>query len=160
MASRAGAVITSMDLVDRSRTGENQAMAGKGGKRSTSWQPGQSGNLAGRPRVIADVRELARQHTQEAVGVLKRIMYDPKAAAAARVSAANAILDRGWGKPRQPIDASVETMSPEVVKQREETRARAIALMEEMKHQLIAGLPKQEVFPPAKANGHGPAGHG
>jgi hypothetical protein len=133
-------------------------MAGKGGKRSTSWRPGQSGNLAGRPRVIEDVRDLARQCTQQAVGVLQSIMTDLKAPAAARVSAANALLDRGWGKPRQPIDASVEAVPPEVQQQRQAMREKMIALMEARKVELQTQLrlQQQEVLPPAKANGHGP----
>lgn len=32
-------------------------------------------------------------------------MAQPDAPAPARVSAATALLDRGWGKPTQPIDA-------------------------------------------------------
>ena len=60
---------------------------------------GPSANPGGRPRVIADVQALAREHTQEAVATLVAIMRDPDAPAAARGGAANAILDRGWGKP-------------------------------------------------------------
>ena len=45
--------------------------------------------------------ELARQHTAAAVETLVSIMTDPKSAPAARVSAANALLDRGHGKPPQ-----------------------------------------------------------
>jgi hypothetical protein len=51
--------------------------------------------------VVAEVRELARAHTGEAVQTLVSIMTDRKAAPAARVSAANALLDRGYGKPPQ-----------------------------------------------------------
>jgi hypothetical protein len=52
------------------------------------------------------VRELAREYTQEAVRTLSVIMQDRKASASARVSAAAAILDRGWGKPE--ITATVD----------------------------------------------------
>jgi hypothetical protein len=47
------------------------------------------------------VHELARQHTAAAVETLVSIMTNPKSAPAARVSAANALLDRGHGKPPQ-----------------------------------------------------------
>jgi hypothetical protein len=67
------------------------------------FQKGQSGNPGGRPKVVAEVRELAREHTSEAVETLVSIMTNPKAAPAARVSAANALLDRGYGKPPQHI---------------------------------------------------------
>jgi len=46
---------------------------------------------------------LARTHTALAVKTLVNILRDKEAPAHARVAAANAILDRGWGKPMQPI---------------------------------------------------------
>jgi hypothetical protein len=67
------------------------------------FKKGQSGNPGGRPKVVAEVKELARAHTREAIETLVSIMSNPKAAPAARVSAANALLDRGYGKPPQHI---------------------------------------------------------
>jgi Family of unknown function (DUF5681) len=67
------------------------------------FEKGQSGNPGGRPKVVAQVRELAREHTAEAIQTLVSIMTDPKSAPAARVSAANALLDRGYGKPPQHV---------------------------------------------------------
>src|ERR1044072_5042431 len=63
----------------------------------------QSGNLGGRPKVLAEVKELARAHTGDAIETLVSIMTNPKSAPAARVSAANALLDRGYGKPPQHV---------------------------------------------------------
>ena len=60
---------------------------------------GQSGNPAGRPRVIMAVRDLAREHADEAVQVLATIMRDKEAPAPARISAATEILNRGYGRP-------------------------------------------------------------
>ena len=51
-----------------------------------------------------EIRSLARGHTRTAVSVLIRVMRSKDATPAARVSAANAILDRGWGKARQPLE--------------------------------------------------------
>ena len=51
----------------------------------------------------ADIRSLARAHTQTAINTLKGIMGQKSAPAAARVAAANSLLDRGWGKPAQPF---------------------------------------------------------
>lgn len=48
-----------------------------------------------------EIRSLARQHTEMAVRVLGSIMTDNKAPQSARVAAAQALLDRGWGKPDQ-----------------------------------------------------------
>lgn len=53
-----------------------------------------------------EVRALARSHTRTAVSVLIRVMRSKDATAAARVSAANAILDRGWGKATQPLEGA------------------------------------------------------
>ena len=52
-----------------------------------------------------DIRSLARSHTETALNVLAGIMRQEAAPQAARVSAATALLDRGWGKPTQPIEA-------------------------------------------------------
>jgi hypothetical protein len=55
-------------------------------------------------RSLTEIRSLARSHTRTAIRVLVGIMRSDDATPAARVSAANAILDRGWGKAAQPIE--------------------------------------------------------
>jgi hypothetical protein len=50
-----------------------------------------------------EIRSLARAHTERAIQVLAGIMDQEKCPPAARVAAAEAILNRGWGKPTQPI---------------------------------------------------------
>jgi hypothetical protein len=45
-----------------------------------------------------------REATRTAVSVMIRIMRSKDATPAARVSAANAMLDRGWGKATQPLE--------------------------------------------------------
>lgn len=54
-------------------------------------------------RTLTEIKSLARTHTAVAMKTLVQIMRDKDAPAHARVMAANAILDRGWGKPLQPI---------------------------------------------------------
>ncbi|MBR1167262.1 hypothetical protein [Bradyrhizobium liaoningense] len=54
-------------------------------------------------RTLTEIKSLARTHTNLAIKTLVQIMRDKDAPAHARVMAANAILDRGWGKPLQPI---------------------------------------------------------
>ena len=49
---------------------------------------------------------MARLHTAEALATLVTIMTNGDAPATARVSAANAVLDRAWGKPRQDVELS------------------------------------------------------
>jgi hypothetical protein len=56
--------------------------------------------------VPEDVKELTRSLSPEALETLGHIMRDKKAPAAARVSAANAILDRAYGKPQQSLDVT------------------------------------------------------
>lgn len=56
----------------------------------------------------ADIRSLARSHTTGAVKVLAGIMNEKEAPPAARVSAAMALLDRGWGKPHQESTVNVQ----------------------------------------------------
>jgi hypothetical protein len=57
-------------------------------------------------KTITEIRSLARGHTRTALNVLVGVMRSKDATAAARVSAANAILDRGWGKATQAIENS------------------------------------------------------
>jgi len=59
---------------------------------------------ASKARTLTEIRSLARSHTRTAISVLVGVMRSDDATPAARVSAANAILDRGWGKAAQPIE--------------------------------------------------------
>ena len=56
------------------------------------------------PKSITEIRSLARSHTRSALNILVQVMRNKDATPAARVSAANAILDRGWGKAIQAIE--------------------------------------------------------
>ena len=82
---------------------------------STSFQPGTSGNPGGRPKGLSDVIALAREHTELAITTLVDIAKQTKAAPAARVAAASALLDRGWGKPAQAIQATTTSASAVVM---------------------------------------------
>lgn len=64
-----------------------------------------------------EIRSLARKHTTRAIQVLCGIMDQPDCPAAARVQAAQAILDRGWGKATQPISGDSETPLQVIVRQ-------------------------------------------
>ena len=75
-------------------------------RRAVGFLPGQSGNPGGRPKALREVMELARAKTEAAVETLAGIMSDEKAPPAARVSAATALLDRGWGRPVQGLHHS------------------------------------------------------
>ena len=78
----------------------------KGGRRSTSWKIGQSGNPGGRPTGFAVMRDLARQKTEKAINTLVSVMDGRKSPPNAQVAAAVALLDRGWGRPPQAMEFS------------------------------------------------------
>lgn len=71
--------------------------------RGRPFKPGQSGNPSGRPKDVGHVREIARKHTEAAISALVEIVANGKPDRA-RVAAAEAILDRGYGRPTQPIE--------------------------------------------------------
>lgn len=104
---------------------EPQNRRAEGGR----FLPGQSGNPGGRPKAVREVEEMARQHTPAAVAALVRVMESDESPAAARVSAACALLDRGWGKPRQEVEHSgaIDTVPSD------QRRARIAALVAKMK---------------------------
>jgi hypothetical protein len=52
-------------------------------------------------KATADIRSLARAQTELAIRTLTGICGSKAAPAAARVSAASALLDRGWGRAPQ-----------------------------------------------------------
>lgn len=54
---------------------------------------------------MPELRSLARSKTVSAINVLFRIMLSEKASPRVRMAAANSILDRGWGRPVQAIEA-------------------------------------------------------
>lgn len=80
---------------------------------STSFKPGKSGNPSGRPRVILEVRDIAREYTPTAFNTLWTICRDPKAPAAARVSAADTLIAYGYGRPPQAVAIANLTPAPD-----------------------------------------------
>ena len=69
------------------------------------FQKGVSGNPGGRPKIRVDMRERVRVHAGAAIDTLLAVMHDDKAPSA--VSAAIAILDRGYGRPAQAVHQHV-----------------------------------------------------
>jgi hypothetical protein len=71
------------------------------------WPKGVSGNPEGR-RIeqpgIKEVRALAQSYSVAAIETLAAIMKNGRTPAAVRVAAAQALLDRGYGKPVQAVE--------------------------------------------------------
>jgi hypothetical protein len=97
--------------------------------RGKPFPKGCIGNPGGKPKnpqtirdkqVIADVKELSRLEGPEAVRQRVAIMKDERAPHAARVSAANSLLDRGYGKPPQSVDVTTNVSASAAI-----TRERA-----------------------------------
>ncbi len=90
----------------RSENRPKQTRPGKRKAPRSAWKKGQSGNPGGRPKELAGVKALARQHTKEALETLAKLMKSGTPDRT-RVAAAEALLDRGWGRPTQAIDHGV-----------------------------------------------------
>jgi hypothetical protein len=68
----------------------------------SAWRPGESGNPGGRPKVAAEVRDLAREYGAKAIERLVALMHSKNESVAVR--AVEAILDRAYGRPMQAME--------------------------------------------------------
>ena len=64
---------------------------------------GATGNPGGRPKNIENFRQLARDHSDDALLTLIGIMMDKKAKDVDRIRASEIIVNRAWGLPTQAI---------------------------------------------------------
>ena len=71
---------------------------------STAFQPGQSGDPGGRPKLPPEVKEMAKAYTAEAIQTLAEVMRNESAPPGARVTAAEKLLDRAWGKSESTVN--------------------------------------------------------
>lgn len=77
--------------------------SGNGGR----WVKGQSGNPKGRPVKDRSLSAICRTFTEEAVETLVEVMRTGDKPME-RVAAATVLLDRGWGRPSQQMDVTIE----------------------------------------------------
>ena len=80
-------------------------MAQRGGAR-----PGAGRKKGSVSQARRDVAEMAKEHAEAALKTLVSVANNLKAPSAARVSAASAILDRAYGKPRQSVEVDASTI--------------------------------------------------
>lgn len=80
------------------------------------FQKGQSGNPGGKPKELKGIQELARKHAPDAIAALVKVARGGKSESA-RVGAAVALLDRGFGRPLQElkVDATVQNLTDEQI---------------------------------------------
>ncbi len=98
---------------------------------------GQSGNPGGRPKLPEDIRILCQSKGREAIAVAVNLLNDREQPGQVRLRAAELILDRGWGKPIEYVDARMEaqlSLNPE------DRQARILQMVELMRERaLMAG---------------------
>ena len=84
---------------------------------------GHSGNAGGRPRDEHKVTELARSYTTEAIDTLVDLMRHGKDDRV-RGTAAQALLERGWGKPRVEVATTHKSDSQSFIEALQEVAER------------------------------------
>ncbi len=77
-----------------------------------AFKKGQSGNPGGRPKEVAEVRELAKKHGPAAIKRLAKLMASENERTA--VAACEAVLNRGYGRPAQSLTLAGEEDGPPV----------------------------------------------
>lgn len=79
-----------------------------------TWYQGMpSPNPGGRPKQVAHLQELAREHTPAALAKIVALMNDEKTSRLTQLACARELLDRAYGKPMQSI--AVESPEDEVL---------------------------------------------
>jgi hypothetical protein len=114
---------------------------------------GPSPNPGGRPRVVHEVRELARAHTARAIERLADMLDDEDGRVV--VAAASTLLDRGWGKPEQAVVAEVSVAAVDVDALRATLAARVAQLASR-----TSGPEATPALPPGASEGAPPDGSG
>ncbi|MCL2645222.1 MAG: hypothetical protein FWD51_07165 [Betaproteobacteria bacterium] len=71
------------------------------------------GRKAGTPNAATrEIKDLAGQHGETVIAVLAKIVEDETAPPSARIAAGRELLDRGYGKPSEFKQISIEELPP------------------------------------------------
>ena len=109
-----------MPRINRPPEGQNP----HGGKREGAGRPR---GPNGRGAAFKHLRELARSHTEDAIQTIVNIMNNKSNDAWVLLACANAILDRGYGKPREGEVVEQEDLATMEYQTVEEAEAALIA---------------------------------
>jgi hypothetical protein len=115
-------------------------MPQRGGKRAGAGRPQGRRNKATVEQKLT-LEELARTHTDAALAVLIEVAQHGQSEAA-RVSAANSILDRGYGKPRQLEPEPIP--QPVKLEYDAEAAARVQAEFDQLLNEMLTGSAAKE----------------
>ena len=78
-----------------------------GGITGKGFMPGQSGNPGGKKKEPEAFKQLAREHSIEALQTVILLLNDKNTRPNEKLKAAELIMDRAWGKATQHIDADL-----------------------------------------------------
>lgn len=79
------------------------------------FKKGVSGNPSGRKPIPQEFKELAEKHSIPALQQAINIMQDENAKYSDRLKAVEIVLDRGIGKPQQPVDITSDNEPLQVI---------------------------------------------
>lgn len=89
-------------------------------------------------KVTRALKEMAGEYTERALNVLAQVMEDPEAPHAARVTAADKVLDRGHGRAAIMVDASLSgTLDQEMLHRLETEMVERMAKSRERQRQVL-----------------------
>lgn len=80
---------------------------------------------------------MAGEYTEEAVKTLFEVMQDKEAPAPARIAAANSLLDRSHGKPRQEVELSSSKVDQALLQQLENDMMTRLDQARERQRQIL-----------------------